>query len=223
MRYRHFAATLIIALCAALSVQAQSGRRRTTPPPAAPVPTPTPEPTPTPKKSDNDDELVFLLGTDRYSSNVNIPFSFYDAVLRGCAERLRAGSSASVDVISKDFSRGEAIKRAKAETKSYVVLMTLNADTMGRRADELLLEYVVFAPVTAKIVTSGRSYMTGKRAGPVVVQPPRTRDGVIYAEETLRRMGEEAGERILKAMHLNAPVPNKQSASNPRKSAAYSS
>jgi hypothetical protein len=206
MKYRHFAATLIITLCV-LSVQAQSGRRRTTPPPAAPVPTPTPEPTPTPKKSDNEDELLFLLGADRYSSNVNIPFSYYDAVLRGCGDRLRAGSSAGVDVAGKDLSRADAIKRAKSETKSYVVYMTLNADTMGRRADELLLEYIVFAPVTAKIVTSGRSYMTGRRAGPVVVQPPRTRDGVLYVEETLRRMGEEAGERILKAMHLNGPLP----------------
>ena len=158
---------------------------------------------------------MFLLGIDRYSSNVNIPFSYYDAVLRGCAERIRAGSSASVDVAGKDLSRGDAIKRAKSETKSYVIYMTLNADTMGRRADELLLEYIVFAPVTAKIVTSGRSYMTGKRAGPVVVQPPRTRDGVFYVEETLRRMGEEAGQRILKAMHLNVPVPVKQSVSNP--------
>ncbi len=117
-----------------------------------------------------------------------------------------------MDVAGKDLSRGDAIKKAKAETKSYVVYMTLSYDTAGRRADEVLLEYIVFAPVTAKIVTSGRSYMTGRRAGPVVVQPPRTRDGVFYPEETLRRMGEEAGERILKAMHLNAPVPNKQSA-----------
>lgn len=206
MRYRHFAAALIIVLCA-LSVQAQSGRRRTTPPPVAPVPTPTPEATPTPKKSDREDELLFSLGADRYSSNVNLPFSYYDAALLGCGERLRAGSSASVDVISKDFSRGDAIKRAKAETKSYVVFMTLTADTMGRRADELILEYIVFAPVTAKIVTSGRSYMTGRRAGPVIVQPPNTRDGALYREETLRRMGEDAGERILKALHLNMPLP----------------
>ncbi len=206
MRHRHFAATLIIVLCA-LSVQAQSGRRRTTPPPAAPVPTPTPEPTPTPRKTDNEDELVFLLGADRYNSNVNIPFSYYDAVLNGCAERLRAGSSACVDVAGKDLSRGDAIKRAKSETKSYVIYLTLNADTMGRRADELILEYIVFAPVTAKIVTSGKSYMTGRRAGPVVIQPPNTRNGALYREETLRIMGEDAGERILKALHLNMPLP----------------
>src|SRR6185503_16537784 len=81
MRYRPFAATLIIALCV-VSVQAQSGRRKTTPPPAAPVPTPTPEPTPTPKKSDNAEELLFSLGADRYDSNLNLPFSYYDAALR---------------------------------------------------------------------------------------------------------------------------------------------
>lgn len=206
MTYRHFAAILIIALCA-LSVQAQSGRRRTTPPPAAPVPTPTPEPTPTPKKNDNEDELVFIMGVDRYSSNANLPFSYYDAVLRGCAERLRAGSSAEVDVTNRDFSRGEAVKRAKSETKSFVIYMTLSYDTMGRRADELLLEYMVFAPVTAKTVTSGRSYMTGRRAGSVVIQPPNTRNGTIYREELLRRMGEEVGERIIKAMHLSVPLP----------------
>ena len=208
MKYRHFAAMLIIAFCA-LSVQAQSGRRRTTPPPAAPVPTPTPEPTPTPQKIDKDDELVFFLGVDRYSTDINLPFSYYDAALRGCAERMRAGSSAIVDVAGKDITRGDAIKRAKSETKSFVVHLTLVYDTMGRRADELILEYAVFAPVTAKIVTSGRAYMTGRRAGPVVIQPPNTRDGAIYREETLRLMGEDVGERILKAMHLNVPVPIK--------------
>lgn len=211
MKYRHLAVTLIIALCAlsVQPVQAQSGRRRTTPPPAAPVPTPTPEPTPTPQKSDEKDELLFFLGTDRYSSDYNLPFSYYDAVLRGCSDRLRAGSSASVDMTNKDFGRAEAIKRAKSETKSFVVLLTIMFDTMGRRADELILEYNVFAPVTAKMVTSGRSYMTGRRAGGVVIQPPRPQDSTIFREELLRRMGEEAGERILKALHLNVPAPIK--------------
>jgi hypothetical protein len=206
MRYRHFAALLIIALCA-LSVQAQSGRRRTAPPSAAPVPTPTPEPTPTPKKTDKVDELVFFIGADRNFSYYSIPYSYHDAVLRGCAERLRAGSSASVDVTDKDLGRGEAIKRAKSETKSYVVYLSLTVDTMARSSDELVLEFVVFAPTTAKAVTGGRAYMTGRRAGPIVVGPPTNGGGALYREERLRRMGEDAGERILKAMHLNVPLP----------------
>lgn len=218
MRYRHFAAILIIALCA-LSVQAQSGRRRTVPPPAAPIPTPTPEPTPTPKKSDTEDELNFLLGADRQFSYMSLPYSFYDAALRGCADRLRAGSSATIDVSDKDLTRGEAIKRAKAETKSFVVLLTLTVERMGSSSDEFILEFIVLAPVTAKQVTGGRSYMSGRRAGPIVVGPPTTGTGGIYREEMLRRMGEDAGERILKAMHLNVPVRK----NNLRKSAAHSS
>ena len=210
MKYRHLAATLIVALCA-LSVQAQSGRRRTTPPPAAPIPTPTPEPTPIPQKTDKEDELLFFMGVDRNFSFSSLPFSYSDAVLRGCADRLRAGTSAIVDVTDKDFTRGEAIKRAKSETKSFVILLTLTIENMGRSSsyDELVLEYNVFAPGTAKMVTGGRAYMSGQRAGPVVVGPPTNRGGELYREERLRRMGEEAGERILKAMHLNVPVPVK--------------
>ena len=210
MKYRHLAATFIVALCA-LSVQAQSGRRRTTPPPAAPIPTPTPEPTPIPQKTDKEDELFFFMGVDRNFSFSNLPFSYYDAVVRGCADRLQAGSSAIVDVTDKDFTRGEAIKRAKSETKSYVILLTLTIESMARSNsnDELVLEFNVFAPGTAKMVTGGRAYMTGQRAGPIVVGPPNNRNGGLYREERLRRMGEEAGERILKAMHLNVPVPVK--------------
>ena len=202
MRYRAFVTTLVIALCA-LSAQAQSGRRRTTPPPVAPVPTPTPEPTPTPKKIDKD-ELLFFMGADRHFSYYNIPYSYYDAVLRGCADKLQEGSSAIVDVTDKDLTRGEAIKRAKSETKSYVIYLTLTVERMSGSSDELVLEFVVLAPTTAKNVTGGRTYMTGRRAGPIVVGPP-TSGGGIYREETLRRMGEDAGERILKGMHLNVP------------------
>jgi hypothetical protein len=209
MRYRYFAATLIIALCA-LSVQAQSGRRRTTPPPAAPVPTPTPEPTPTPKKTDPEDELFFFMGADRNASFSTLagglPYGYFDAVLRGCGDRLQAGSSAVVDLTDKDFTRGEAIKRAKSETKSFVIHLTLTLDDAARSYDDLVLEFIVLAPVTAKKVAGGRSYMAGRRAGGIVVGPPTSRTGGIYREEMLRRMGEDAGERILKAMHLNVPV-----------------
>ena len=206
MRYCPFAAALIIALCA-LSVQAQSGRRHTAPPAAAPVPSPTPEATPTPKKTDKEDELLFFVGADRNVSNYSVLYSYYDVVLRSCAEKLRSDSSASVDVTDKDFGRGEAIKRAKSETKSYVVYLALTVDAMASSSDELVLEFIVFAPTTAKTVTSGRSYMTGRRAGPIVVGPPTNSSNVYIREELLRRMGEDAGERIIKAMHLNVPLP----------------
>lgn len=202
MTYR-LTITLLIALCA-VSVQAQSGRRQTKPAPAAPIPTPTPEPTPIPKKEEKE-ELLFFIGANRYSSYQSYPLSYYDAVLRGCVERLRARSSASVEVTDKDFTRGEAIKKAKSEAGSYVVLLTLSLDTPARSYDDLILEYVVFTPGTAKVLTTGRSYQNANRRGPVVVGPTSRGSG-LYREVLLQQAGEDAGERILKALRLNTPV-----------------
>src|ERR1044071_5757075 len=167
MWYLGFIAVLLVC---AVTVQAQSGRRQVKPPPAAPVPTPTPEATPVPKKEVKN-ELVFSLGADRDSSYASLPFTYYDAVLQGCASRLRAGSSADVDVSDHDVNRGEAIKKAKAETKAYVVWLNLTVDTMGSSYNDLVLEYIVYAPQTAKIVTNGRAYPRGRRAGPITVDP----------------------------------------------------
>ena len=208
MRHQHCAIILLLALCA-LSVQAQSGRRQVKPPPAAPVPTPTPEATPTPKKEAKKDDLLFFLGADQNSGYQSLPLGYYDAVLQGCASRLRAGSSASVDISEHDVNRGEAIKKAKAETKAYVVWLNLALDSMARSYDDLVLEFIVYAPETAKVVTSGHSYLRGQRAGPITVDPnPRGTSSGLYRQELLKRAGEEAGDRIIKSLHLDARVPN---------------
>ncbi len=205
-----FSCLLAIAVCA-LSVQAQSGRRQTKVAPAAPIPTPTPEPTPKPKPEQKEPELGFLVGVNRNTSYSLYPFPFYDAVLRGCADRLRTGSSARVDVTEESFNRADAIKKAKTETTAYVVLLQLSSQTMNSSSssgyEELELEYVVFAPVIAKIVTSGRSYQNANRRGPLIVGPTsRGPSSAIYREQLLRYAGEDAADRILKALHLNIPV-----------------
>jgi hypothetical protein len=206
MRYRPFATMLVLAL-AVWSVQAQSGRRHAKPAPAAEAPTPAPEPTPAPKKAEKE-SLLFYIGADRNDSFSMLPYTYHDAVVRGCAGSLRGGSSAGVDVTDRSFSRGEAIKKAKAESKSYVVLLTLKLDNMARSYDEMILEYVVFAPNTAKIVTQGRSYMRGNRAGPIIAGPTsRGSTSELYREQLLQRAGEDAGSRILKALHLDVNIP----------------
>lgn len=194
----------VILLCA-VSVQAQSGRRQTKPPPAAPVPTPTPEPTPTPKKDQKEPEMIFLVGHDRKGS-FSLPFTFYDAVMQGCSERLKARLTADVDVARQELGRGDAIKKAKSETRTYVVLLSLVFDHLARSYDDLMVEYVVFAPGTAKVVTTGRSYMNSNRAGPIVVSPPTRGPGGLYREELIRQAGEDAADRILKAMKLGQVV-----------------
>jgi hypothetical protein len=84
----------------------------------------------------------------------------------------------------------------------------LKFDQMARSYDDLILEFVVFAPGTAKVVTTGRSYPTGNRAGPVIVGPSsRNPTSPLYRERLLMQAGEDAGNRILKALHLNVGIP----------------
>ena len=106
------------------------------------------------------------------------------------------------------MSRGDAIKKAKGETKTYVVWMRLVLDQMSARSlDDLEIEFVVFSPQTAKVVINGRSYLNANRKGPIIVGPSSRRStGALYREELIYRAGEDAGERILKALNLNIPV-----------------
>ena len=199
---------LLVAICANVA-QAQSGRRQPKPPPSAPVPTPTPEPTPEPKQPPKDPEFGFIIGSDRFGNTYeNLPISYYDAAMRGCADQLRTGSSAAVSVSQSNMNRGEAIKKAKGETKTYVVFVRLVLDEMTARSlDDLEIEFVVFSPQTAKVAINGRSYLNANRRGPIIVGPTsRGPTGALYREEMIYRAGKDAGDRILKALHLDIPV-----------------
>lgn len=203
MRYQRLTATLsftVVLLCA-VSAHAQSGRRQTKPAPAAPVPTPTPEPTPVPQKEEKDPEMIFLVGVDR-EGKYSIPFTFYDAVVRGCADRLRTRSSADVDIAPRELGRGDAIKKAKSDNKTWVVLISLVYDTLARSYDDVVVQYVVFSPETAKVLLTGRSYPNQNRAGPVIVGPTSRGPGGLYREQTFRIAGEEAADKILKKMRI---------------------
>ena len=197
----------VLAVCA-VAVNAQSGRKKITPPPAAPVPTPTPEPTPEPKPPEKEPEIGFTIGADTFGRFESLPLTYYEAAMRGCVDGLRAGSSAHVSVAQGSMNRGEAIKKAKGETKTYVVLMNLVLDEMYAKSyNDLEVDYVVFAPQTAKVVTSGRTYLNKNRAGPIVTGPTnRGSTSGLYREELLRRAGEDAAQRILKVLNLNVPV-----------------
>ena len=198
----------LVSLCA-IDATAQSGRRQPKPAPAAPVPTPTPEPTPEPKTQAKKSELGFIIASERYSGIENYPFSYYDAVMAGCAGRLRSASSATVDVAQSDISRGDAIKKAKAETSTYVVLVKLKLDQMTARSyDDLEVEFTLFAPQTGKVVTFGTAYQNVNQTGPIITGPrSRGSSGGMYREQFLKRAGEDVAQRILKALHLdNVPV-----------------
>lgn len=202
---------LLVAFCC-LTANAQSGRRQAKPPPSAPIPTPTPEPrpTPTPKRSDSD--INFLVATGDRGTFINAPFTFYEAARNGCANRLRDKTSLAVDIAQREMTRGEAIKKAKDGKTTYVVLISLVEDRMSASSDgryEFEVDYVVFAPGTAKVMASGRTYENSARKGPISVGRPPGSSLPSWRESLLRRAGEDAADRILKSLHLSDPPPTK--------------
>ena len=209
MNHKPLSTILALAIFAVfvVSVQAQSGRRQTKPIPSAPVPTPTPEPTATPKEQNKEPELIFLVATDRDSAPGAIPLHFHSAAQQGCADRLRAKSSADVDTSQRNLGRGQAIEKAKKSVNTYVVLLTLRFDVMARSYDDIQLDFVVFAPQTAKVVITGRSWVNNTRTGPVVVGPTSRVPSGVYREQWLRQAGEEAADRILKKLNMTVPSP----------------
>ena len=214
---------LLFVVIASFSATAhtQSGRRQNKPAPAAPVPTPTPDPTPKPKEEPKSN-LGFVVGIDRSDPYTYFPLSFYTVVLQGCSERLSRGSGAIVSS-SDRLNRSEAIKKAKTEKTAYVVYLKLSSFQMSSGPQmnnaEAEIEYTVFAPITAKIATSGRAYQRPNRSGPIVVHPPGgTSSNILYQEKMLRRAAEDVGNRILKALNL-ASGNSVNSFQSPRKAA----
>jgi hypothetical protein len=199
---------LLVAVCS-LFVYGQSGRRQAKPPEVAPVPTPTPDPTPEPTVTKKGDQVSFLVALgDRHTNYTSYSYSYVEVAALGCADRLRKGSSASVSVTDHELNRGEAIAKAKAETNTYVVLISLVEDTMSASSSngyvEIQVDYVVFTPATAKVLATGRTYENSSRRGPVITQRTPGSSLPAYREQSLRRAGEDAGDRILKALHLNS-------------------
>jgi hypothetical protein len=189
-------------------VAAQSGRRapRSS---SAPAPTPTPQAEPVERKpaAETRAALSFIVGIDRVANFANIPMYLYDTVLRACAERLDDSPSVKVNIANREMNRGEAIKRAKAETESHVVWIQLRFDSGMGQSDadlrEVYLDYWVFAPTTAKVITNGRSYQQVYRGGGVIVMPrPGGRASLPYIEQLLKQAARDAAERILSAMDL---------------------
>jgi hypothetical protein len=194
---------ILLTICG--SALAQSGRRVRKP---VLVPVPTVEPTAAAKPAEKPKTaLTFLVGIDQYGSFAHVSTAIYDGVLRSCAERLDQPESVKVEVAQRDMGRGEAIDRAKAGKEAYVVWLQIRPDMTGvdngpgnNPGNTIWIEYSVFAPATAKLVTSGRTYRGNRNRG---ILGRRTAD--IYGDEALNQAAREAAARILAAFKIYLP------------------
>ena len=217
MRRLQFSKSLRVSLAIALvvictlAISAQSGRRVRKPETVIPVPAPaaTPAPAPTPRREPS---LTFLVGMEKFGDFSRISLNTYSGVLRSCADRLDDSSLVKADTTSREMTRADAIRQAKAETGAYVVWLQIRSNnSYGRTTvyddpDNVYIQYAVFAPTTAKQVTSGNTYPRAYQNARVRV-PTSSTQGDYYLNQAARG----AAERILDHFHLRPgqiPRPN---------------
>jgi hypothetical protein len=127
-------------------------------------------------------------------------------VLRTFAGRLDDPESVKVEIATRDMGRSDSILRAKSEKEDYVVSLQLRSDTMtGSNSDPYNVEiaYAVFAPITAKQVTSGRTYPGAYRNKGVILSPKSP----VYGDYALNQAAKDAAERILDHFHVGMVRP----------------
>jgi hypothetical protein len=147
-----------------------------------------------------------IVGIDSVGTFENIPLYLYSTALDGCSKRLDESPSVKVEGTYDSFSRAEAVNRAKAEKETYVVWLQLrgesvSADRNVQNIHEIHLEYALFAPGTAKQITSGRTYQRAGNVGDVILNPGG-RNNSAYAERLVKQAARDAAQRILSALQL---------------------
>jgi hypothetical protein len=199
-----FSFVFIIALGCAATAAAQSGRRAPKSTPAPPAAS-TPEPTPTPVAASEQPKpvLQIVVGIERYDSFSSISIGTYNDVLRSCAQRLDEPPSVSVERVERPMSRGEAVNRAKAEKNAYVVFLRVREDEMSNNTtgtpNNVYIEYVVFAPTTAKVVSTGSAYP--RRRGII----PSSRTPGINGDREVIEAARTVANKILSALQMHIP------------------
>ena len=199
-------AIALVGICAVV-IFAQSGRRVRKPetaiPVASPEATPAPAPAPTPRPEPS---VIFLVGMEKFGDFSRISLNIYSGVLRSCADRLDDSSLVKADTTSREMTRADAIRQAKAETGAYVVWLQIRSNnsygqtTVYDDPDNVYIQYAVFAPTTAKQVTSGNTYPRAYQNARVRV-PTSSTQGDYYLNQAARG----AAERILDHFHLRLP------------------
>lgn len=147
-----------ILLCVSDQDFAQSGRRTrtaTTPSTAA-----TPEPDSRHPAINNHLQRKTPLLIGRQSTNRQLPSE--DTIFASFVNRLHEDPNIHSTTLG-EIKSDDAVKRAKAETEAYVVLLHFSVDsfqsgTIILNSPDLQVEYTVLAPRTGKKLTKGKIY-----------------------------------------------------------------
>jgi len=154
-----FAASSLLLLLATQTI-AQSGRRTPKPTQPPPVPTPQTDSDQPPKSSARElkEKVTLLVGQEPSSKHLLSE----DAIFKSFLDALDGFKNVSTTGIG-DVKRDAAVKRAKQETESVVVLMQFDVDefqngTIILNSPDLDVKVLVFEPKTGNKKFEGKVY-----------------------------------------------------------------
>jgi hypothetical protein len=159
-------ATLVLLVLICASSFAQSGRRAPRTPPATNLGDNTPNEKRVPSlRPELSRKVNILIGRQPTSKHL----AEEDVIYGSFIKRLNEFASVTGTAIG-DVKRSDAVKRAQAESESYVVLLRLDVDdyqngTILINSHDLIVEYYVFAPGTGKQQSKGKVYFQAVGGG----------------------------------------------------------
>ena len=208
---------LLMLVASAGAGYAQAGRRVQPPKNDPPVPKAA-EPAAVVKKEQPEAAPVSLL-VGSYSSPMRMLTRGAEDLLQGAVvQRLRDSKSLKLGV-EESMTRGEANKRAKAETEAYILWLELKSDSATfdptrrseTRTEDLYVQYVVLEPKTGKVKDQGNVYLRPTSSGRIPGigigrSLPRCYPQAVYnVEFAVIEAGIETAERIFRVFSLGRP------------------
>lgn len=186
-----------------VSVASQSGRKQKKAEPQPPVQgvnqpearvEPAPEKVPEqPKERGPQKAIIVMTGMP----DMSIPLYYADLARQGCVAELRE-TLKTVDLRDeRNQTRSDAIKRAKDDDRTYVVLIDLEYDRMGGSTTSVDVRYTIFEPKTAKVAGAGSGYPS-QPSGRMPVPPIGGTRDQIYVEW----MGRDVARQVMKRLGL---------------------
>ncbi len=207
----------------AAATAGQSGRRtpkpseRPQPSPTPPAGTTAPGAASTPAPGDKKPAALLSLIIFEFDNQfLSLPFNSTNLVLNSFAKRLSESPDVSFKIEGK-LDRKGAIKRAKAETESHVVLVQLEEESaIGGRESigqvnpaTIAVKVYVYAPVEGTLKMqdriSQRIYRPTTSVGGVRVPLPVPQRGRTPIEDRLEQAGRDAADRLMSKFSIRQP------------------
>jgi hypothetical protein len=206
---RHLTLFSALMLCLALCAFAfgQSGRKQKKADPQPPVqgvnqpetrvqPEPQVDPEAKPEKEkERGPTIMIATGWP----DVQIPNFYADVSREACLRELRDVLKSSVELReARNQHRGDAIKAAKEDERTYVVWMELVVDNFASTSGGVDLRYTIFEPKTGRVAGSGSGF---PRQPSGMSMPPV---GASRAQVYLDWMGRDVAQQVMGRLKLRS-------------------